>query len=419
MDDIETLEPEDLRTGRARIARRSDGPVELVVKTATGGDRATLRREAEVLRAVGGVDVVQVVDMLDGDDRTELVLRDTGGPSLAAALATAPTSADALLLLADACDVVVRLHARGWAHGRITADHVLLTRRGRMRLCSLGAATPVESAPATARADRAALLRMVDDWTRAPAGPGRAAGLGARLRALVLARRTLRLPDDPDPRVLARILRRTARGRAPSPRSLLRVMPLVAVVVLGALVVGWLSDADTVPSPTASGDDAAGASSTALATTSTSTTTTSSDVPSRAATALPTSSTAPPTTEPPVTLPAATEANPTTYEVDGNTVTAEGRRFRVGEPGDVVVVSDWDCDGVPTAAVLRPSTGAVHVFDEWASPGATATATEVDRVAGAVAIGPPAGRCGPPVVRTWSGATRPLELDELEGEVGP
>ncbi|UDY35789.1 hypothetical protein [Dermatobacter hominis] len=400
MDEIETLEPDELHGGRGRISRRTDGPVELVVKTATGGDRAALRREAEVLRAVGGAEVVQVVDLHDGLEQTELVLRDTGGPSLGAALADEGTSsATALQLLASACDTVARLHGRGWAHGRITTDHVLLTRRGRMRLCSLRAATPVESDPDAARADRAALLRMVDDWTRAPAGPGRDPRLGARLRAEVLARRTHRLPDDPDPRVLARILRRTGRASGPPMRTMVWALPIIVSIPLVLLVAGSLRSAVDEPRATAAPTTTA---TTVRPSTSTTATASSSAAPTTSVAAATTVAT-PVTTSAPSTAPAA-------LTTDGNTVTVDGRRYRVGEDGDIVAVSDWDCDGIATPAVLRPSTGTVHVFDGWATPGATATATEVGRVDGAVSIASPDGPCGPPVVTTADGAARVVSI---------
>jgi hypothetical protein len=35
-----------------------------------------------------------------------------------------------------------------------------------------------------------------------------------------------------------------------------------------------------------------------------------------------------------------------------------------------VLVGDWRCEGQPQAALLRPSTGEVFVFDGWAAAGA-------------------------------------------------
>ncbi len=45
-------------------------------------------------------------------------------------------------------------------------------------------------------------------------------------------------------------------------------------------------------------------------------------------------------------------------------------RYRLGEPTDEILIADWRCRGTPQVAVLRPSTGEVHEFAAWASPGA-------------------------------------------------
>jgi hypothetical protein len=70
-------------------------------------------------------------------------------------------------------------------------------------------------------------------------------------------------------------------------------------------------------------------------------------------------------------------------------VVAGGARYAVGLPGDIVVVGDWACTRQPTAAVLRPSTGALYVFDTWPEgPASTATARPVDTDPGAIDLSP-------------------------------
>lgn len=52
--------------------------------------------------------------------------------------------------------------------------------------------------------------------------------------------------------------------------------------------------------------------------------------------------------------------------IEGREIATGEGRWEVGSDGDVVAVGDWDCDRLPTPAVLRPSTGEVAVFDRWA-----------------------------------------------------
>jgi hypothetical protein len=95
-------------------------------------------------------------------------------------------------------------------------------------------------------------------------------------------------------------------------------------------------------------------------------------------------------------------------EILGTEVRARGQRWQVGIEGDLVAVGDWDCDGSPTPAVLRPSAGRLHVFDGWAegdgelvaSPGPTAPLD-------AVSVEP--SGCGQAVVRTAAGGTVVLD----------
>jgi hypothetical protein len=84
--------------------------------------------------------------------------------------------------------------------------------------------------------------------------------------------------------------------------------------------------------------------------------------------------------------------------VDGNRITAGDRRWVLGEPGDEIAVADWDCDGQPTPAVLRPASGQVFIFDDWAPRHATIAARLVGTVPGAAAFGPRHDGCPPLVV---------------------
>jgi serine/threonine protein kinase len=75
------------------------------------------------------------------------------------------------------------------------------------------------------------------------------------------------------------------------------------------------------------------------------------------------------------------EADPdpvTAVDTDAGAPVVEyaGRRYRVGQPGDVAVVGDWNCDGVATAALLRPETGEVFEFESW-EDGTVVSATTV------------------------------------------
>ena len=64
-----------------------------------------------------------------------------------------------------------------------------------------------------------------------------------------------------------------------------------------------------------------------------------------------------------------------TRVVDDTTVT-----FILGEPGDQVVLGDWDADGLRTPALYRPTAGEVWIFDAWAGAGTPTTAHLVSRV---------------------------------------
>jgi hypothetical protein len=46
--------------------------------------------------------------------------------------------------------------------------------------------------------------------------------------------------------------------------------------------------------------------------------------------------------------------------------------FRLGQPGDTILLGDWDCDGIDTPALYRPASGELRYYDAW--PGVTDSA---------------------------------------------
>ncbi len=111
------------------------------------------------------------------------------------------------------------------------------------------------------------------------------------------------------------------------------------------------------------------------------------------------------------------------HDVDGDgcsepvTVTAGAvvvgdRRYEIGTLGESVAVSDWDCDGRATPAVLRPDTGELFVFDSWAGVDAPATARLLQTFRGTVSLRGGEPRCGVLTVVDESGVATMLEVGE-------
>jgi hypothetical protein len=103
---------------------------------------------------------------------------------------------------------------------------------------------------------------------------------------------------------------------------------------------------------------------------------------------------------------------PETLAVDGGTVSAGAARWALGEPGDLIALGDWDCDGGASPAVLRPGTGDVFVFSAWAEHGSPVTAWSSQRVDGGVGIRSEAGDegCDRLLVDLTSGGTTTIEV---------
>ncbi|HEY3144564.1 MAG TPA: hypothetical protein VGJ86_25765 [Acidimicrobiales bacterium] len=77
---------------------------------------------------------------------------------------------------------------------------------------------------------------------------------------------------------------------------------------------------------------------------------------------------------------------PDVVEIVDGVVVAAGQRWVVGDPGDALAVGDWDCDGIATPALYRPSTGDVFVFPDWAAAGAPLAVVAVAQVSGGRAL---------------------------------
>ena len=90
-----------------------------------------------------------------------------------------------------------------------------------------------------------------------------------------------------------------------------------------------------------------------------------------------------------------------------------GYLYGVGAPGDFVETGDWDCDGQPTPAIVRPNTGHIVLFDAWPAPGQSISMPvrwEVEAPTGAEAVAQ--GSCD--LLRVYTSAGSSL-FDPMEG----
>lgn len=98
--------------------------------------------------------------------------------------------------------------------------------------------------------------------------------------------------------------------------------------------------------------------------------------------------------------------------VEGGTVDAGVAQWALGEPGDLITLGDWDCDGEASAALLRPASGDIFVFSGWAEAGSPVTVDAIHRAEGAVGLRPEAdGRgCDHLVADLAGGGSTPVEV---------
>ena len=376
----------------------------IAVKQAAAERAGEIEREAGILRKLSHPGVVEIIDLRrDGDGAAALHTEFVGSDNWATRPFTDPddrASAGAALAA-----VVADLHDIGIAHRNLDGSHVLHGSGDRPVLCSFSRSG--DAGPEHRREDLVALANLVWDEALVP-GPvtDKLADLAAstragRLGARELARRLDRLvggsdpkpkggqpgqdlrsdkQPDPGPRPRRRALPATAAGLA--------VMAIVFTGVLGGSAGGH-DRAEPAPAISAAGESRsrppgsadqpfalAGMADAPAAEPGEKTTETSDPAEAGQGAAG--------TSDPAATSGAATEApdpagpdraaigasNPTGAEA-GLIHDRDGRRYAIGQPDDLVVIGDWDCDGVATPAIARPDTGQVALFDQWPPPGAT------------------------------------------------
>lgn len=338
---------------------RDDGRLIAVRSALEPEGRARLRHEAAMLAKIDHPGVVRLVDHEEGPParlRTAFVGPDSWRTH-------PPTGADVAEGLACVAAILADMHEAGVAHGGIRPDHVLVDVSGRPVLCGLADAAPARAETiATDIADFVALGRDL-----APRAKADEAFIGATLTGLESGTEDLRSAvRGLDRRSLPGV--RADHRRLPSWAAPAGAAAMTALLLFISLVVGLSgaggdsSAANSSTSPPAPPLAASTpAASTPAASTLAASTPAASSVPAPAAAA---SSVAPPSTIPATAVEIA-------LATDAPVVEHDGRRYALGRRGDSVITGDWNCDGVPTPAVLRPETGEIAVFAAWPDHGST------------------------------------------------
>ena len=329
--------------------------------------------EADLLRRLdhpGLVRFIQIVETADGGRalHTEFVNSDTW--------ATRPLTdpAERAAGMAALAAVVADLHQLGVAHLQLTPPHVLHGPDDRPVLCGLTLAA--EATPENRQTDLAALGELCHDSSL---GRGALAGKlcsladtaqAGMLSARELARRldllAARKPTGSDPVRVAGGGRSGSLKRRFRPKSLITAGAF-AVAVVAAFALGSRSGTPAplpeAPAPIPSEDPIEAAD----------------PGPDLVAEPNPNGRTQP-TEERELIDETGLVDEPDLIEEADTAVTMQeaaavleygGRRYAVGAAGDFVETGDWDCDGRVTAAIVRPSTGGVVLFDAWPEPGET------------------------------------------------
>lgn len=379
------------------LAAGPDGPVDEVLPDRIGAEplarrclpvppgprRHRVRDVAETLARLGHPGIATVVDVADVDEgRIEVVTTLGTHGTLADRAAAGPLGAAELRpVLAAVADALAAAHGAGVSHGHVSATNVVF-RDARPLVTDFGLteARTGRCEPLPFRADVRDLAAMGAELLDPADRSGEADALRSVLRWA---------GDDPDATLedLRRGLTVSPAGGAaigppppapppggPQPAVRRRNRPAV-LAGAAALIVGLVVGAAAVLLPQPGGGASA--------------------APAREP-QLARSSPCPPAGGP---LRADVDGDGCDEQIGWRSSVAELRypgsdgtllRFRIGRPGDDLVVGDWDCDGTATAGVVRPATGETFTFDAWAGAGETLTATpgpDLPVGAGAVVAG--------------------------------
>ncbi len=380
---------------------------------------AAIEREAGLLRRLDHPGVVRFIDVVETPDggralHTEFVNSDTW--------ATRPLTdpAERAAGVAALAAVVADLHQSGVAHLQLTPPHVLHGADDRPVLCGLTLAA--EATPENRQTDLTALAELCHDPAMGRgvltgrlsslADAARAGTLSARELATRLDLLTARRPAGSGPVRVAGGGRLTGLRRRLRPKSLIRAGAFGAAVV-AAFVLGTRSQELTPPPDTLAAAPHEAPNSAPEADQGPAAEPDPIDATNQTSEPSPIDGTGP-TANPILSdgMNRVAEPSPIGQTDPGVSVSEAaaviehgGRRYAVGATGDFVETGDWDCDGRITAAIVRPSTGGIVLFDDWPEPGRTISLParwSVDSPTGAEAVAH--GRCDLLRVHTTTGS---------------